>query len=47
VGGEGRLLDVQWQTRHLASLGTVEIPRLEYLQRLDAAASLALPPAFA
>ena len=47
AGGKGRLLDVQWQTRHLAALGAVEIPRLEYLQRLDAALSLALPPAFA
>lgn len=28
------LLDVQWQTRHLASLGAVEIPRADYLARL-------------
>lgn len=40
--GGDRLLDVQWRTDHLASLGAVEIPRLEYLRRLDAA--LALPP---
>jgi leucyl/phenylalanyl-tRNA--protein transferase len=33
AGGE-RLLDVQWQTDHLASLGVVEIPRRDYLQRL-------------
>lgn len=39
-----RLLDVQWQTPHLASLGAVEIPRAEYHRRLDAA--LSLPPAF-
>ncbi len=31
------LLDVQWQTRHLASLGVVEIPRADYLARLPAA----------
>jgi len=31
------LLDVQWATAHLASLGVVEIPREEYLRRLAAA----------
>jgi leucyl/phenylalanyl-tRNA--protein transferase len=31
------LLDVQWLTPHLASLGAVEVPRAEYLRRLDAA----------
>jgi leucyl/phenylalanyl-tRNA--protein transferase len=31
------LLDAQWQTPHLASLGGVEIPRAEYLSRLAAA----------
>jgi leucyl/phenylalanyl-tRNA--protein transferase len=31
------LLDVQWQTEHLASLGAVEIPRHEYLRRLAGA----------
>ena len=31
------LLDVQWLTEHLASLGAVEIPRAEYLRRLDLA----------
>ena len=25
------LLDVQWSTPHLASLGVVEVPRAEYL----------------
>ena len=40
--GGSRLLDVQWGTDHLASLGAVEIPRTEYLRRLDEA--LALPP---
>lgn len=35
-GGE-RLLDVQWRTDHLATLGVVEIDRAEYLRRLDRA----------
>ena len=29
-----RLLDVQWLTPHLESLGAIEIPREEYLRRL-------------
>lgn len=33
--GEGRLLDVQWQTPHLESLGAVVIGRDEYLTRLE------------
>jgi len=36
AGGE-RLLDVQWRTDHLASLGVVEIPRADYLTRLNRA----------
>jgi leucyl/phenylalanyl-tRNA--protein transferase len=39
-----RLLDVQWRTEHLASLGVVDVDRLDYLRLLDAA--LALSPAF-
>ena len=35
------LLDVQWLTPHLASLGAIEIPRAEYLSRL--ADALAIP----
>ncbi len=31
---ERRLLDVQWRTDHLASLGVVEIGRADYLERL-------------
>jgi len=42
AGAPGRLLDVQWQTDHLASLGVIEIPRTEYLRRLSFA--LPLPP---
>ena len=33
----GSLLDVQWLTPHLASLGAVEVPRAEYLRRLGRA----------
>jgi leucyl/phenylalanyl-tRNA--protein transferase len=35
IGGE--LLDVQWNTPHLESLGAIEIPRDEYLRRLTSA----------
>ena len=41
-----RLLDTQWQTPHLASLGVVEIPRVDYLARLEVALTLPLPAAF-
>ena len=43
-----RLLDVQWATPHLASLGVVEVTRREYLARLDVAAAggVPLPQAF-
>ena len=42
AGDSGRLLDVQWLTPHLASLGVVEISRPEYLNLL--ADALRLPP---
>jgi leucyl/phenylalanyl-tRNA--protein transferase len=32
-----RVLDVQWQTEHLASLGVIEVPRSDYLAMLDEA----------
>jgi leucyl/phenylalanyl-tRNA---protein transferase len=38
IGG-GTLLDVQWATDHLVSLGVVEIGRLDYLDRLERAVS--------
>jgi leucyl/phenylalanyl-tRNA--protein transferase len=41
-----RLLDTQWQTPHLARLGVVEIPRRDYLARLEQALQLPLPAAF-
>jgi len=37
-----RLLDVQWRTDHLASLGVEEVPRSAYLRMLRGA--LAVPP---
>jgi leucyl/phenylalanyl-tRNA--protein transferase len=43
---ERRVLDTQWQTPHLESLGVVEIPREEYLMRLEVALGQPLPTAF-
>lgn len=45
-GDVGRLLDVQWCTDHLASLGAVEIRRADYLDRLRSALALPTPSAF-
>jgi leucyl/phenylalanyl-tRNA---protein transferase len=42
----GRLLDVQWRTDHLASLGAVEVGRERYGELLRRALTLPLPPAF-
>lgn len=42
--GGATLLDVQWTTPHLASLGAVEVRRAEYLERLAAALGRPLPP---
>jgi leucyl/phenylalanyl-tRNA--protein transferase len=41
--GGGALLDVQWHTGHLASLGAIEIARAEYLRLLDQAIERPLP----
>lgn len=41
-----RLLDVQWRTAHLASLGVVEIARPEYLARLRRVLRSPPPAAF-
>jgi len=41
-GDPRRLVDVQWRTDHLASLGVVDVPRREYRRRL--ADALAAPP---
>jgi leucyl/phenylalanyl-tRNA--protein transferase len=45
-GDERRLLDVQWRTEHLASLGVVEISRLDYRRRLARALTAPRPRAF-
>ncbi len=37
AGGAAPLLDVQWQTDHLASLGARAVPRTTYLERLPSA----------
>lgn len=42
-GVADRLLDVQWQTTHLASLGAVELPRARYLTLLELALERPLP----
>lgn len=44
--GGAELLDVQWQTPHLARLGAVEVSRAEYLRRLARALRRPMPPAF-
>ena len=44
---EARLLDVQWRTDHLASLGVVGIPRRRYLRALSRALRCPPPAAFA
>jgi len=41
-----RLLDVQWTTSHLTSLGAVEVPRPTYTRLLASALSIPLPAAF-
>jgi leucyl/phenylalanyl-tRNA--protein transferase len=41
-----RLLDVQWLTPHLATLGAVEVTRAKYRQRLETALRLAPPGAW-
>lgn len=43
AGGADRLLDVQWRTDHLATLGVVEVDRDDYLTRLDRALRLPAP----
>lgn len=44
--GASRVLDVQWRTAHLASLGVVDVPRTVYLARLHTALTLPLPTIF-
>lgn len=43
-GHPDRLLDVQWWTPHLGSLGVIEVTRADYLARLTRALDLPPPP---
>jgi leucyl/phenylalanyl-tRNA--protein transferase len=45
-GDDRRLLDVQWVTDHLESLGAVEVPRSRYLDLLARALTAPLPRSF-
>jgi len=45
--GRNRLLDVQWRTPHLVSLGVTELSRSDYLERLRTAQAGPHPPMFA
>jgi leucyl/phenylalanyl-tRNA---protein transferase len=45
-GDPRRIIDVQWATPHLASLGITEIGRSDYIARLKAALGLPPPAAF-
>lgn len=44
-GAAHRMIDVQWQTPHLATLGVREVTRESYLERLPRALDLAVPEA--
>lgn len=46
AGAEHRLVDVQWRTPHLASLGAREVPREEYRARLARAQQVPAPRVF-
>lgn len=46
VAGGASLLDVQWTTEHLVSLGAVDVPRPVYLERLAEALARPLPAVF-
>ena len=45
-GDADRIIDVQWVTPHLGSLGITEIPRSDYVTRLARALALPAPAAF-
>ena len=44
--GSGRLIDVQWCTKHLASMGVTEISRRQYHQRLVEVLAMEPSPMF-
>jgi len=45
-GDARRIIDVQWRTPHLATLGVTEVPRSAYLRLLAAALTAPLPAPF-
>jgi len=45
-GDPRRMIDVQWVTPHLASMGVTAIPRSDYVARLSLSLSLPLPAPF-
>ena len=45
-GGEDRLLDVQWATPHLTSMGAIEVSRVRYHRLLERALELPQPQVF-
>ena len=45
-GDSRRMIDVQWATPHLASLGITQIPRDDYIARLEGSLPLPVPLAF-
>ena len=45
-GVPGALLDVQWTTPHLVSLGAIDVSAAEYRRRLDLALAAPTPAAF-
>ena len=45
-GDPRRIIDVQWATPHLASLGVSEIPRSDYLARLERSLEFPAPSSF-
>ena len=45
-GDPRRIIDVQWATPHLASLGITQIPRSDYIARLGPSLPLPVPAAF-
>jgi leucyl/phenylalanyl-tRNA---protein transferase len=47
TGGVARLLDVQWPTDHLVSLGVIAVPRTRYVELLAGAVDLSLPSGWA
>ena len=44
--GGGTLLDVQWTTPHLESLGAVDVPRAQYLELVTDAVARPQPSTF-